>query len=167
VSNTVRPGTIDISAQRLPYKEDDGAALSSFLSNRGLVMRIHHVAIAVRSLDTALAFYRDALGVALSAREEVAAEGVEVAILPVGDAELELLQPLDPENAIGRFREKRGEGIHHVCLLVDDIEASVKRLENEGASMATEIRHRDDGTRYAFVHPKSAHGVLMELYEKP
>lgn len=130
-------------------------------------MQIHHIAIAVESLDAALTFYRDALGAQVGARHEVPAEGVEVAFLPLGDAELELLQPLDPQNAIGRFLEKHGEGIHHICLLVDDIEASVKRLEDEGARMATEIRRHADGTRYAFVHPRSAHGVLMELYEKP
>jgi methylmalonyl-CoA epimerase len=130
-------------------------------------MQIHHIAIAVNSLDVALAFYRDALGAQVGERREVPAEGVEIAFLPMGDSELELLQPLDPGNSIGRFLEKRGEGIHHICLLVEDIEASVTQLEDRGARMATEIRQHADGTRYAFVHPKSAHGVLMELYEKP
>jgi methylmalonyl-CoA/ethylmalonyl-CoA epimerase len=130
-------------------------------------MQIHHIAIAVEDLDDALAFYRDALGITVTERREVASEGVEVAFLPVGDSELELLRPLDPENSIGRFVAKRGEGIHHVCMVVEDIEAAVARLEAEGARMATEIRSHPDGTQYAFVHPKSAHGVLMELYQKP
>jgi methylmalonyl-CoA/ethylmalonyl-CoA epimerase len=121
----------------------------------------------VEDLDDALAFYRDALGITVTERREVASEGVEVAFLPVGDSELELLRPLDPENSIGRFVAKRGEGIHHVCMVVEDIEAAVARLEAEGARMATEIRSHPDGTQYAFVHPKSAHGVLMELYQKP
>lgn len=130
-------------------------------------MHIHHIAIAVADLDGALAFYRDALGVAVGERREVPAEGVEIAFLPMGDAELELMRPLDPENSIGRFLEKRGEGIHHVCMLVEDIEAAVARMEAEGARMATEVRSHPDGTRYAFVHPKSTHGVLLELYQKP
>jgi methylmalonyl-CoA/ethylmalonyl-CoA epimerase len=129
-------------------------------------MQIHHIAVAVKDLDAALSFYRDALGVEVGERREVLAEGVEVAFLPMGESELELLQALDPINSIGRFVESRGEGIHHICLLVDDIEAAVTRLEAEGARMATEIRSHPEGTRYAFVHPKSAHGVLIELYEK-
>ena len=130
-------------------------------------MQIHHIAIVVKDLDAALTFYRDALGIEVGERREVPAEGVEIAILPVGDSELELLEPLEPENSIGRFLDKRGEGIHHVCILVEDIAAAVTRMENEGAQMATEVRSHPDGTRYAFVHPKSTHGVLMELYEKP
>jgi methylmalonyl-CoA epimerase len=129
-------------------------------------MRIHHIAIAVADLDAALAFYRDALGVQVGARREVPAEGVEIAFLPMGEAELELLEALEPDNSIGRFLEKRGEGIHHVCLLVEDIEAAVARLEAAGARMTGEIRTNEEGTRYAFIHPKSAHGVLIELYEE-
>jgi methylmalonyl-CoA/ethylmalonyl-CoA epimerase len=130
-------------------------------------MYIHHVAIAVKDLDAALEFYRDALGLEVTDRREVPAEGVEIAFLPTGEAEMELLRPLDPENSIGRFVEKRGEGIHHICLHVDDIEAKVAQIEAAGGRMATEIREHDDGTRYAFVHPKSARGVLIELYQTP
>jgi methylmalonyl-CoA/ethylmalonyl-CoA epimerase len=128
-------------------------------------MQIHHIAIAVEDLDKALNFYRDALGLGITARKHVPAEGVEIAFLPAGDAEIELLRPLDPDNSIGRFIAKRGEGIHHICLQVDDIAAAVSRLEGQGAHMATEIRAHPDGTRYAFVHPRSANGVLTELYE--
>ena len=130
-------------------------------------MHIHHIAIAVEDLDSALTFYRDALGAEVNDRREIPAEGVEVAFLPLGEAEIELLRPLDPGNSIGRFIEKRGEGIHHICLLVDNIEAAVTQLVNQGARMATEVRSHADGTRYAFVHPKSTHGVLLELYEEP
>ncbi|MCD6284610.1 MAG: methylmalonyl-CoA epimerase [Anaerolineae bacterium] len=130
-------------------------------------MEIHHIAIAVKDLDTALTFYRDTLGIEVSERRKVPTEGVEVAFLPLENSELELLEPLDPANSIGRFLDKRGEGIHHVCILVEDIAAAVTRMKDEGAQMATEVRSHPDGTRYAFVHPKSTHGVLMELYEKP
>ncbi len=129
-------------------------------------MKIDHVAIAVKDLDAALDFYRDALGLEVADRREVHAEGVEIAFLPMGESEIELLRPLDEGNSIGRFIAKRGEGIHHICLRVDDIEAAVARLEAAGARMATEIRQHPDGTRYAFVHPKSSHGVLIELYQK-
>ncbi len=130
-------------------------------------MHIHHIAIAVEDLDDALAFYRDALGADVAQRHEVPVEGVEIAFLPMGESQLELVEPLDPDNSIARFLAKRGEGLHHVCLQVDDIEATVARLEQEGARMVSEIRQHPDGTRYAFVHPKSAHGVLLELYQVP
>ena len=130
-------------------------------------MRIDHVAIAVKDLDDALAFYRDALGLEVTGRREVPAEGVEIAFLPTDDTEIELISPLDPENSIGRFLEKRGEGIHHLCVGVEDIEAAVAQLQDEGARVLSEIKSHADGTQYVFVHPKSTHGVLMELYQKP
>ncbi len=130
-------------------------------------MHIHHIAIAVKDLDAALEFYRDALGVEVAGRREVPAEGVEIAFLPTGESELELLRPLDSENSIGRFIDRRGEGIHHICMQTDDIDAAVERIESAGGRMATEIREHPDGTRYAFVHPKSARGVLLELYQTP
>ncbi|MGC9467443.1 MAG: methylmalonyl-CoA epimerase [Anaerolineae bacterium] len=130
-------------------------------------MKIHHIAIAVKDLDAALEFYRDALGAEVGERRDVPNEGVEIAFLPMGDSEIELLQPLDAEGSIARFLENRGEGIHHICLQVLDIEAAVARLEESGGRMATEVRAHPDGTRYAFVHPKSAHGVLIELYQPP
>jgi len=130
-------------------------------------MKLHHVAIVVEDLDAALQVYQQALGLELAGRRAVPAEGVEIAFLPTGEAELELMRPLDPENSIGQFLAKRGEGIHHICLLVEDIEAAVQHLQAAGARMATEIRSHPDGTRYAFVHPKSTRGVLIELYQKP
>lgn len=129
-------------------------------------MRIHHIGIAVQDLDSALEFYRGSLGMQVTERVEVPAEGVEIAFLPVGESEIELLRPLDKENSIGRFLANRGEGVHHICLQVDDIEAVVKNLTDEDAVMATEIRSHPDGMRYVFVHPKSTHGVLLELYEE-
>lgn len=128
-------------------------------------MKLHHAAIAVRDLDEALDFYQNALGAVVTKRRKVPDEGVEIAFLPMGESELELLEPLDPENAIGRFLTKRGEGIHHLCLLVDDLDEAVATMTDQGVQMATEIREHPDGTRYVFVHPKSAHGVLLELYE--
>ncbi|HEY66901.1 MAG TPA: methylmalonyl-CoA epimerase [Thermoflexia bacterium] len=127
---------------------------------------IHHIAIAVRNLDAALAFYRDALGLEMSERREVSEEDVEIAFLPAGEGKIELLQPLGPESNVARFLEKRGEGLHHICLAVEDIEAAMERLRTVGAQLLSdEPRVTPNGTRYIFVHPKSAHGVLLELYE--
>lgn len=131
-------------------------------------LSIHHIAIAVRDLEAALAFYRDALGLEMTERRTVPQEGVEIAFLPAGGGEIELLRPLDEESGVARFIEKRGEGLHHICLRVDDIAAAMERLRAAGATLLSdEPRIGADGTRYVFVHPKSAHGVLLELYEKP
>jgi methylmalonyl-CoA/ethylmalonyl-CoA epimerase len=127
---------------------------------------IHHIAIAVRDLDAALAFYRDALGLEMAERREVPEEGVEIAFLPAGDGEIELLRPLDEAGGVARFLEKHGEGLHHVCLAVEDIEAAMERLRAAGAQLLSEgLRVDVHGTRYVFVHPRSARGVLLELYE--
>jgi methylmalonyl-CoA epimerase len=129
---------------------------------------IHHVAVVVRDLDEALAFYRDALGLEVADRRHVDEEGVETAFLPMGEAEIELLQPLTEEGGVARFLEKRGEGLHHICLETDDIQTAMDRLEAAGVRvLSEEPQVGADGTRYVFVHPKSAHGVLIELYQAP
>ena len=128
--------------------------------------RIHHIAIAVRDLDQALEFYRDGLGLEVTERRSVPQEGVEIAFLPAGEGEIELIEPLNDESGVARFLEKRGEGLHHICLIVEDIEAAVGQLKEAGGRMLSrEPRQGEDGTRYIFISPKSAHGVLLELYE--
>jgi len=127
---------------------------------------IHHIAIAVRDLDSALEFYRDALGLDVIERREMPEEGVEIAFLPTGEGEIELLRPLGEKSGVARFLEKRGEGLHHICLVVEDIEAAMERLRAAGARLLSEEpRTGAHGTRYVFIHPKSTHGVLLELYE--
>ena len=129
-----------------------------------MIKRINHVAVVVESLDTALGFWRDALGLPLDKTESNPGENVEIAFLPVGDSEIELLQPTDPESGIGKYLAKRGAGMHHLCVEVADIDAAMTRLTEHGAELInTTPRVRDDGTRYAFVHPKSTGGVLTEL----
>lgn len=131
-------------------------------------LHVHHIAIAVRDLDEALAFYRDILGLEMTERRRVPQEGVEIAFLPAGETEIELLQPLDGGGGVARFLERRGEGLHHICLAVPDVEAAMRRLREAGAQVLSETpRVGADGTRYVFIHPKSAHGVLLELYEVP
>ena len=131
-------------------------------------LSIDHIAIVVRSLDEALAFYRDALGLEVTRRCEVPEEGVEIAMLALVNGTVELIRPLDDQGGVARFLETRGEGLHHICLAVEDIAASMEQLRGTGAGLITEQpQEKPDGTRYVFIHPKSAHGVLLELYEKP
>lgn len=133
-----------------------------------MIKRVNHVAIVVENLDAALGFWRDALGLPLAKTEENPGESVNIGFLPVGESEIELLEPTDPESGIGKYLSKRGPGMHHICVEVDDIDAAIARLVAHGAEMITpEPRVREEGTRYAFVHPKSAFGVLVELYELP
>ena len=127
--------------------------------------RIDHLGIAVRSLDEAEGFYR-ALGVVLLGRETVAAERVRVAMMATGESRIELLEATDEESAIAKFIAKRGEGMHHVALRVTDIESVVARLREQGVRLVSErIQVGAGGHRYVFVHPASAHGVLLELVE--
>ncbi len=133
-----------------------------------MITRINHVAIVVEDLDAALRFWRDALGLPLSKTEENPGENVDIAFLPVGESEIELLEPTDPESGIGKYLAKKGQGMHHLCVEVDDIEATMARLAGHGIELINDTpRTRPEGTRYAFVHPRSAGGVLVELYELP
>ena len=127
--------------------------------------RIDHLGIAVRSLDGALRFYRDQLGLAVSLRETVAAEKVNVAMLPAGEPRIELLEATEPGSVIGKFIEKRGEGLHHVALKVGDLNAVVERLRGGGARLLNEPRPGAGGHLYVFVHPSSTGGVLLELIQ--
>jgi methylmalonyl-CoA epimerase len=127
--------------------------------------RIDHLGIAVRSLDEALRFYRDQLGLAVSLRETVAAEKVNVAMLPAGEPRIELLEATEPGSVIGKFIEKRGEGLHHVAVKVGDLNAVVERLRGGGARLLNEPRPGAGGHLYVFVHPSSTGGVLLELIQ--
>jgi methylmalonyl-CoA epimerase len=129
--------------------------------------RIDHLGIAVRSLETALKFYEGVLGMGGSQRETVAAEKVNVAMLPLGGPRLELLEPTEADSPVGRFLDKRGEGLHHVALLVTNLEAAVERLRSAGARLVNEPRRGAGGQLYVFVHPASTGGVLLELIQEP
>jgi methylmalonyl-CoA/ethylmalonyl-CoA epimerase len=134
----------------------------------GRALRVDHVGIAVRSLAERVPLYRDLLGVTLDREEEVPTERVRVAFLGDGETHVELLEPLDGEGPIAQFLAKRGEGVHHLCFAVDDIEAAVSRLRAEGVTLVGEApRPGAGGCRVAFLHPKGTGGVLIELSEKP
>jgi methylmalonyl-CoA epimerase len=127
-------------------------------------MRIHHVGIAVHSINEAAARFGSLLGLAEGARYELPELGVRVLFLPVGDSNLELLEPVGEGSTVRSFLEKRGEGIHHVCFEVDDIEKSLAELAAKGARLIdAKPRPGAGGHLVAFVHPKSTHGVLVEL----
>jgi methylmalonyl-CoA/ethylmalonyl-CoA epimerase len=127
---------------------------------------IDHIGIAVEDLEAALAPYVDGLGMVVDHVEEVPTERVRIAMLPIGDTKLELLEPKDPESAIAKFIERRGPGIHHIALAVEDVEASIESLKAAGVRLIDEEpRPGAGGTRVAFAHPKGFNGVLVELVE--
>jgi LAO/AO transport system kinase len=129
--------------------------------------KIHHVGIAVRSLDEAAARFSGLLGLGIGASYELPEFGVKALFLTVGDANLELLEPLGTSSTVATFLEKRGEGMHHVCFEVEDIEQSLTELVAHGARLIDEKpRPGAGGHLVAFVHPKSTHGVLVELKQK-
>lgn len=131
-------------------------------------IRLDHIGIAVQNIQDALQFFENALGIPL---DHVASEEggkTQVAFLPVGESRVELVEPQEAESGLAKFLAKRGEGIHHICFEVDDIETTMARLKENGAQMIDETpRVNASGMRYAFIHPRSAHGVLIELYQKP
>ena len=129
-------------------------------------MRIDHLAIAVPDIDAALAFYRDALGLPLAEVEDVEREGVRVAFLPLGESHIELVQPTRDGTGIAKWMAKNGQGMHHLCVKVEDIDATLARLAGQGVELINpQPVSKPNGTRYAFIHPRSAFGVLVELYE--
>src|SRR4051812_13738025 len=128
--------------------------------------RIDHVGVAVEDLDGALALYRDALGMPLAHRETVEEQGVDAALLDVGDGHVELLAPLGPETPVGRYLAKNGPGLHHVAYAVDDIDAALEKIAAAGIEQIDEkprIGIRE--SRVAFLHPRSTGGVLTEIVE--
>lgn len=129
--------------------------------------RIDHLGIAVRSIDQALGFYRDALDLTVDHVETIAEQKVKAAMLPVGESRLELMEPTDPAGAVGKFLETRGEGLQHVAIGVDDIEAALARAREHGARLIDEKpRVGAGGALVAFIHPKSSFGVLIELVQR-
>ena len=126
---------------------------------------LDHIGIAVKSLETAKIY--EALGLRIDQVEDVASQGVKTAFLSVGDANVELLEPLSPESTVAKFIEKRGEGIHHICLRVDDLDAHLASLKAKGFRLINEAPVPGaHGCRVAFLHPAAGNGVLIELSEK-
>ena len=132
------------------------------------VKRVDHIAIVVNDLEGALSFWRDALGLELDQVRDVPEQGSQVAFLPAGDSEIELVRPTDADSGIARYLQKRGPGMHHICLEVDEIETILADLKAKGIRLINETpRSGSGGRQYAFIHPESACGVLVELYQLP
>ncbi|MFN8387877.1 MAG: methylmalonyl-CoA epimerase [Anaerolineales bacterium] len=130
------------------------------------VKQINHVAVVVDDMDKALSFWRDALGLELHELRDVPAEKSQVAFLPLQGSEVELVRPTSDDSGIAKYLAKRGPGMHHICLEVDDIEGMLAQLKSKGMRLINEEpRTAADGKKYAFIHPESASGVLVELYE--
>ena len=130
------------------------------------VKALNHVGIAVRSIDDQRPFYEESLGAEFECYEEVPSQKVRVGFFRVGDVRIELLEPTDPEGPIGKFLEKRGEGLHHLAFTVADIQTRINELKESGVRMIDETpRSGAHHMKIAFLHPKSSHGVLTELCE--
>ncbi|MEN6530756.1 MAG: methylmalonyl-CoA epimerase [Anaerolineaceae bacterium] len=129
------------------------------------IKKINHVAIVVRDIDESLKFWETTLGLKLHHIEDVPSQASKVAFIPVGDSEIELVQPTTEDSGMAAYLEKRGEGLHHLCIEVDDIEAKMQELKDAGVRLINETPQVLPGRKMAFIHPKSASGVLVELYE--
>ena len=142
------------------------AAAPRVFSAVRMLTLIDHVGVAVESIDETLAIYRDALGMPLVHRETVTEQGVDAALLDVGDCHVELLQPLGPDTAVGKFLARRGPGLHHVAYRVEDIDATLQQLTAAGMRLIDEQPRRGiRNSRVAFVHPGSTGSVLTEIVQ--
>jgi len=130
------------------------------------VKQINHVAVVVEDMEEALSFWRDALGMELHELRDVPAEKSQVAFLPLPGSEVELVMPTTDDSGIAKYLAKRGAGMHHICLEVDDIDGMLAQLKSKGVRLINEEpRTAADGKRYAFIYPQSTSGVLVELYQ--
>lgn len=131
-----------------------------------VVKAINHVAVVVSDMEQSLSFWRDALGIELHELRDVPAEKSQVAFLPLAGAEVELVMPTTDDSGIAKYLAKRGQGMHHLCLEVDDIDSMLAQLKTKNIRLVNEEpRTAADGKKYAFIHPESTGGVLVELYQ--
>ena len=128
-------------------------------------IKINHVAIVVQNIDAALNFWEQTFGLELDHVEEVPSQKSKVAFLPLGESEIELVQPTTSDSGLANFLEKRGEGMHHICIEVEDIDAALVELKSTGVRLINEVPEELPGRKMAFIHPKAANGVLVELYQ--
>lgn len=130
-------------------------------------VKLNHLAIVVENIEDSLPFWRDALGLPIGEIQDVPQEEVKVAFLNSGESHIELVQPTSSESGIGKYLAKKGQGMHHVCFEVADIGAALEQMKTRGIELINEEARERDGRKYAFIHPKSTGGVLVELYELP
>lgn len=133
-----------------------------------MLRRVEHIAVAVSDLESTIRHYRDVWGVEVSHRERIGEQGVEEAMIPIGESNLQLLGATGPESTVAKFLERAGEGLHHIAYEVDDLEASLAELKAKGVRLIDEEpRLGGRGHLVAFVHPKTNHGLLVELIQAP
>jgi methylmalonyl-CoA epimerase len=130
-----------------------------------MITRIHHIAIVVDDLDLSLRAYCDLLGLPMGERKVLPEQAVEVAFLPTGDSLIELITPVTEDSGVAKYLAHRGEGLHHICLEVDDVDQALAELQARGAQLINEAPVRAAEGRAFFLHPKGMHGVLIELLE--
>jgi len=128
-----------------------------------MIEKIHHVGIAVHNLDEALKFYRDTLGLRVHASATVEDQGVKAALLTIGQSEIELLEPLSPESAVGRFLQRKGEGLHHICFQTPDVDSELEGLKQKGVELVDQEPRKGLAGMICFLHPRASRGVLTEL----
>ena len=132
------------------------------------IKRIHHIAVLVEDIDTSLKFWHDILGIEPSHISNMPNEAARIAFLPVGESEIELVQPVTSDSGLSRFLKKHGPGMHHLCLEVVNLQGFLRQLKTKGVQLINEEpKVGEDGRLYAFIHPKSTNGVLVELYQLP
>jgi len=131
-----------------------------------MLRRIHHVGVVVPNLDEGLRFWRDALGLYLTKSETIADQGVRAALLKVGESEIELLEPLNPDNGVGKFLARHGGGLHHVCFETDDIDRELEVARGKNIQLIDQKARRGLAGMICFLHPKATRGVLVE-YAQP
>lgn len=129
------------------------------------ILKINHIAIAVNNLDDAMPFWRDVLGIPMDHIEAVPSQSSKVAFFPIGESEIELVMPTEPGTGLAEYLKKHGEGMHHICFEVDDIESSLEMLKEKGIRLIDNEARVLPGRKIAFIHPKSTGGILVELYE--
>lgn len=129
------------------------------------VIRIHHIGIAVEESEAAAHFWKDALGLEISHVEDVPSQKAQVTFLPLGESEIELVMPTTEDSSVAKFLTSRGPGVHHICLQVDNIQEMLEDLKSKGIRLINEKPLEAEGRLMAFIHPKSAQGVLVELYQ--
>ena len=131
-----------------------------------MIKRVDHIAIAVSNLDEALGVFEGLLGFKAAHTETIPEQGVKAALIPIGDGEIELIEPIDPEGGVAKFIERRGEGIHHICLEVDNIDDELKSLAARGIELIDKQGRKGLAGKVGFLHPRAAKGVLIELAQK-
>jgi methylmalonyl-CoA/ethylmalonyl-CoA epimerase len=128
-----------------------------------MIEKIHHIGIAVHSLDDALKFYRDTLGLHVQAQDTIEDQGVRAVLLSIGQSEIELLEPTRPDAGVAKFLERKGEGLHHICFQTEDVDGDLETLKSKGVELVDQKSRPGLAGMICFLHPKASRGVLVEL----